>query len=52
MFRVTDNYLTGTSDESKQHSEEVLKSLGGDKAFFGKQEPEKDPTRVAAGLKS
>ncbi|KAK5444262.1 hypothetical protein LTS15_010377 [Exophiala xenobiotica] len=41
-----------TSDESKQHSKEVLQSLGGEDAFFGKQETEKDPNRVAGGLKS
>ena len=41
-----------TSDESKKHSQEVLDSLGGDNAFYGKQEPEKDPNRVAGGLKS
>ncbi|KAF2278875.1 uncharacterized protein EI97DRAFT_393659 [Westerdykella ornata] len=41
-----------TSEESKQHSRQALESLGGEEAFYGKKEVEKDPTRVAAGLKS
>jgi hypothetical protein len=30
----------------------VLEELGGEGAFYGKQEQEKDPNRVAGGLKS
>lgn len=58
-----------TSEESKEHSKEVLKKLGGEDAFYSKddddqpqggndqgghknQTDEKDPKRVAAGLKS
>jgi len=41
-----------TSEESKEHSRQVLESLGGEEAFYGKQEGQKDPSRVVAGLKS
>ncbi|KAH7051325.1 hypothetical protein B0J12DRAFT_662815 [Macrophomina phaseolina] len=41
-----------TSEESKKNSRQVLESLGGEGAFYGKEEESKDPTRVAAGLKS
>lgn len=44
-----------TSDASKQHSKEVLESLGGEQAFYGKQgegEVSKNPGNVAGGLKA
>ncbi|KAL9120615.1 MAG: hypothetical protein Q9187_002831 [Circinaria calcarea] len=43
-----------TSEESKAHSREVLESLGGEDAYYGKaeQNADKDPNRVAGGLKA
>lgn len=43
-----------TSEESKQHSREELKKLGGEDAFYEKNDqPEipKNPNQVAGGLK-
>ncbi|GAB7360964.1 hypothetical protein MBLNU230_g0947t1 [Neophaeotheca triangularis] len=44
-----------TSEESKQHSREELKKLGGEDAFYEKNDqPEipKNPNQVAGGLKA
>ncbi|GAB7341248.1 hypothetical protein MBLNU457_7525t1 [Dothideomycetes sp. NU457] len=44
-----------TSQASKEHSKQVLKELGGEDAFYGKQgegEVEKNPGNVAGGLKA
>lgn len=44
-----------TSEESKQHSKEVLSQLGGEHAFYGKEmeaNADKNPNNVEAGLKA
>ena len=44
--------MPDTSEESKEHSRKELEKLGGENAFYGKQEEEKNPGNVAGGLKS
>ncbi|KAL9587164.1 MAG: hypothetical protein Q9212_000437 [Teloschistes hypoglaucus] len=43
-----------TSEASKAHSKQVLESLGGDNAFYGKEDQNvsKNPNQVAGGLKA
>ena len=43
---------TDTSNASKQHSKEMLERLGGEDAFYGKEEEPKNPSNVAGGLKT
>jgi hypothetical protein len=50
--RANLTFESDTSEESKQNSRQFLESVGGEDAFYGKQEPEKDPNRVQGGLKS
>jgi hypothetical protein len=41
-----------TSEASKFHSQSVLRQLGDDQAFYGKEEESKNPNNVAGGLKA
>jgi hypothetical protein len=43
---------TDTSNASKQHSKEMLEKLGGEDAFYGKEQEPKNPGNVAGGLKA
>ncbi|EON67949.1 hypothetical protein W97_07446 [Coniosporium apollinis CBS 100218] len=41
-----------TSEASKENSRQALEDLGGEDAFYGKKEEEKNPGNVAGGLKA
>ncbi|XTI86308.1 putative conidiation-specific expression protein [Cenococcum geophilum] len=41
-----------TSNASKQHPKEMLEKLGGEDAFYGKEEEPRNPGNVAGGLES
>lgn len=43
---------TDTSNASKQHPKEMLEKLGGEDAFYGKEEEPRNPGNVAGGLES